>query len=714
MAIQMRRGNAINFDPSKLKAGEFAVSQDNQKIYLCITQGNVVEIATGSNLDQWIVESEAWAVGEKNGVPVDPTDETYHNNSKYYSSLAEESSLNPPYIGQNGNWWVYSVEDEEYVDSGVDASISVNIADVTMLATGATPYVTNTGTSTDPIFHLFIPAAKGVVSIAKTSTSGLNDTYTITYSDNTTSTFTVTNGEDGEDGRSITSITLSSRTGLVDTYTISYSDSTTSTFTVRNGNQWFNGTGVSGKSVTPTVFPSSGVSYAHEQDCYLNTTEGAVYVCVTGGIASVAEWTYKFTMSGGGSSGDMLASVYDPNSAVANAGGIPNYTSKVSGELVEDTVGWTGKNLLVYPYYEESKTQNGITFTVNNDGSITVSGTATADTWFNAAQNPTYITQGSSYILSGCPSGGSSNTYCLRYTNNTDKAYEDTGNGVDVVGFSSAYNNVQVHIRIKSGVVISTPITFYPMLRKASIADSTYEPYHDTVDQCKFDRAEQRVLGAKNFFNTNDIAVGADLITIDGSSIKIKNTTAAAWQNGGFRMPVEPNTDYIFSTDVIYTSGAGTISIRDKTGSGYTVLATYGPVQENEKVSISFNSQNNSSIVIVLFSTLSTSATGEVDYDYPMLRLASDPDDTYVPYAMTNRQLTESKDSWTDIATVDSSGHVTFTGLNDSYSYSNPFLNDNVARVITVARSGSGTNVTLIFALDGATQGDQCKLRIFR
>ena len=34
---------------------------------------------------------------------------------------------------------------------------------------------------------------RGISSIAKTSTSGLIDTYTITYTDNTTSTFTVTN-----------------------------------------------------------------------------------------------------------------------------------------------------------------------------------------------------------------------------------------------------------------------------------------------------------------------------------------------------------------------------------------------------------------------------------------------------------------------------------------------------------------------------------------
>ncbi|MBQ1297935.1 MAG: hypothetical protein IIY21_28105 [Clostridiales bacterium] len=68
-----------------------------------------------------------------------------------------ELSENPPYIGANGNWYVWDTNTGAYVDSGVDASISVEIADVTMLPVGSTPYVTNTGTATDPVFHLFIP-----------------------------------------------------------------------------------------------------------------------------------------------------------------------------------------------------------------------------------------------------------------------------------------------------------------------------------------------------------------------------------------------------------------------------------------------------------------------------------------------------------------------------------------------------------------------------
>lgn len=69
----------------------------------------------------------------------------------------------------------------------------------------------------------------GVQSVEKTATSGTVDTYTITFTDGNTATFTVTNGS------SIDTIELTDTSGLVDTYTITLTDGTTTTFTVTNG-----------------------------------------------------------------------------------------------------------------------------------------------------------------------------------------------------------------------------------------------------------------------------------------------------------------------------------------------------------------------------------------------------------------------------------------------------------------------------------------------
>lgn len=209
---------------------------------------------------------------------------------------AEAISVNVPYIGANGNWWVYSVQEEAYIDTGVDASISVSIADITMLDPSATPYVTNSGTDTDPIFHLFIPRGKGISSITKTGTQGLVDTYTITYSDGATTTFNVTNGAngtDGDDGRGIDNITKHSSTGLVDHYIIWYSDGTTSTFNVTNGADGTDGVSVTGVSLLSKVGLLATYRMTFSNGTYFDYT-------VSDG-------------SSGSGAGDMTKAVYDTN-----------------------------------------------------------------------------------------------------------------------------------------------------------------------------------------------------------------------------------------------------------------------------------------------------------------------------------------------------------------------------------------------------------------
>lgn len=94
MAIQMRRGNAVDFDPSKMVPGEWAVSQDNEKLYICFSAGRVVEVGSASSLNPYIYEAEAWARGTKGNDPVSSTDPQYHNNAKYYAEQAADSATN--------------------------------------------------------------------------------------------------------------------------------------------------------------------------------------------------------------------------------------------------------------------------------------------------------------------------------------------------------------------------------------------------------------------------------------------------------------------------------------------------------------------------------------------------------------------------------------------------------------------------------------------
>lgn len=123
-----------------------------------------------------------------------------------------------------------------------------------------------------------------------------------------------------------------------------------------------------------------------------------------------------------------------------------------------------------------SQTVNGITFTVNDDGSVTCNGTATSNAVIDVSFAPSF--DDGTYILSGCPEGGGSTTYMLYYANWSDTSYEDVGNGIEIKPFDvSAYPNARVRIRVSSGVTVEN-LTFYPMIRKAEITDDTYEPYY--------------------------------------------------------------------------------------------------------------------------------------------------------------------------------------------------------------------------------------------
>lgn len=134
-----------------------------------------------------------------------------------------------------------------------------------------------------------------------------------------------------------------------------------------------------------------------------------------------------------------------------------------------------GKNLLKNT--AKSQTVNGITFTVNDDGSVTVNGTAT-----NAMAFPIgdVALSAGSYKLSGCPSGGSTGTYYLYSTLTDGTKNLDKGNGVPVN--TTTDTNSLIQIGIVSGVTFNN-LTFYPMIRLASETDNTYEPYYEGLKE---------------------------------------------------------------------------------------------------------------------------------------------------------------------------------------------------------------------------------------
>lgn len=145
----------------------------------------------------------------------------------------------------------------------------------------------------------------------------------------------------------------------------------------------------------------------------------------------------------------------------------------------------TGKNLLPsWSYSVHSWANNGITYTFNpTTGEITANGTATADsscTLAGATINP-YDLPAGEYILSGCPSGGSSSTYMLDLQlkfsyKDGEKAFYDFGEGIKVKldDYAGSYTTQNYFIRIVKGTTVNNKV-FKPMLRPA-FSNDTYRP----------------------------------------------------------------------------------------------------------------------------------------------------------------------------------------------------------------------------------------------
>lgn len=126
---------------------------------------------------------------------------------------------------------------------------------------------------------------------------------------------------------------------------------------------------------------------------------------------------------------------------------------------------------------EPTQTKNGLTFTMYANGTVWVSGTATADTYVTL-DSAIVPSKSGSYILSGCPSGGAPSTYRL-YIENTSASVQGTDYGSTATMTLTGGTTYRAVILVRSGTTMGK--SYAPMLRKASVADSTYVPYAPPV-----------------------------------------------------------------------------------------------------------------------------------------------------------------------------------------------------------------------------------------
>jgi len=209
------------------------------------------------------------------------------------------------------------------------------------------------------------------------------------------------------------------------------------------------------------------------------------------------------------------------NNPVKSGGVYTALSTKISTsaceQLVEDTVGWTGKNRLKCTlssikaintsgtWSGNKYTINGTeyTITVGDDGDtvekITVntpsSSTANANLLLNMAIP---LDTGESYIISDGLAEHNSNRY-IRIGNATDEFVANTSAGESEF---TATATMSAKVYVKNGATVSN-LDVYPMIRRADISDSTFEPYHASVDETLQSKM------SVNLFNNADVENGA-------------------------------------------------------------------------------------------------------------------------------------------------------------------------------------------------------------
>lgn len=201
---------------------------------------------------------------------------------------------------------------------------------------------------------------------------------------------------------------------------------------------------------------------------------------------------------------DILGGEITASGSVASfedvTGGHPASSLEVNIDPVQDLNGYDhpwfaggGKNLLpnTLDYIKTLNTagtwsgnvytRSGVTFTVNDDGSVSTSGASTAENWgFLYVLRATsalgaILTDGEIYRISGCPSGGSASTYALQAQVN-GSYNTDSGSGKQFTYTSGGNDMVRIVIGA-SGVDMSGK-TFYPMICRSDATDPTiYAPY---------------------------------------------------------------------------------------------------------------------------------------------------------------------------------------------------------------------------------------------
>lgn len=266
----------------------------------------------------------------------------------------------------------------------------------------------------------------------------------------------------------------------------------------------------------------------------------------------------------------------------------------LSGDGKSEQTTTTGKQLLPYPYTETSKTINGITYTVNDDGSVLLNGTSTGDSSFNFYGSTSG--QSTDDIPGDYVSGGIPDAHIRVISRESSNYHVLADNSVGFTSIDkSTYTKGYVEIKITAGKKFDN-VLIKPMLSNEQSID--WEPYTGGQPSPSPDYPQEisSIEGnlefncrGKNLYNYKDTISVSEGVTVDDEgwitiSGENNNGSGTVYKNYfGKTMSLKYNTNY----NLI-------IEIKNVTGTGYISFISEDANKSAQQFKITFNRQLDS------------------------------------------------------------------------------------------------------------------------
>lgn len=233
------------------------------------------------------------------------------------------------------------------------------------------------------------------------------------------------------------------------------------------------------------------------------------------------------------------------------------YTKDVPENVAPNAVlqkvgGMTRKcaNLIPYPYAETTNTVNGVTFTDNGDGTITINGTATEAISFTFGRFA--VTPKQACFFRVIPiSGGFSSIYAYIYTDSSDEVY-DFGSGAQFTPNNNLASASMVVVKEQT----FNNLIVKPMLNAGSTA-LPYEPYFEGLRSAKVTEVKSVGVNLLPFpYNQSMVTNNGVTYTVNADGSVLANGTATEYTNAviylarNFVLPAGTYT-FVFNETVI-------------------------------------------------------------------------------------------------------------------------------------------------------------------